>query len=189
MVHVNRIPHDGQVEKIEYHPGKFVNASLDKALEDNERNAVFMITDRGQRFCVVQIAGPYRQADHLPYSGRRYRSQGTAFWHDLLRVAAGCLSSARNHAQMWPWETGSRPGRRSWGISAEYSVRILRDTCILGGRFVASAFFILIAAALSIPLLGLTQRGWFSVLFMILDEAGRLIKDHVFLFMEKKPEV
>ena len=56
-VHVNRIPHEGQVDKIEYHPGKFLNASLDKASEDNERNAVFMITDGGQRFCVVQIAG------------------------------------------------------------------------------------------------------------------------------------
>ncbi len=56
-VHVNRIPHEGQVEKIEYRPGKFVNASLDKASEGNERNAVFIITDRGQRFCMVQIAG------------------------------------------------------------------------------------------------------------------------------------
>jgi phosphatidylserine decarboxylase len=56
-VHVNRIPHEGQIENIAYHPGKFVNASLDKASEGNERNAVFMITDRGQRFCVVQIAG------------------------------------------------------------------------------------------------------------------------------------
>lgn len=56
-VHVNRIPHEGQVEKIAYHPGKFVNASLDKASEGNERNAIFMITDQGQRLCVVQIAG------------------------------------------------------------------------------------------------------------------------------------
>ena len=56
-VHVNRIPHEGQVDKIVYHPGKFVNASLDKASEDNERNAVFVITDKGQRYCVVQIAG------------------------------------------------------------------------------------------------------------------------------------
>jgi phosphatidylserine decarboxylase len=78
-VHVNRIPHDGQVEKIEYHPGKFVNASLDKASEDNERNAVFMITDRGQRFCVVQIAGLiarriicHIQAGDTVHRGRRF---------------------------------------------------------------------------------------------------------------------
>ena len=56
-VHVNRIPHEGRVENIAYHPGKFVNASLDKASEDNERNAVFIITDQGHRYCVVQIAG------------------------------------------------------------------------------------------------------------------------------------
>ena len=78
-VHVNRIPHEGQVEKIEYHPGKFVNADLDKASEDNERNAVFMITARGQRYCVVQIAGLIArriicqlQAGDTVYRGRRY---------------------------------------------------------------------------------------------------------------------
>ena len=56
-VHVNRIPHDGRVERIAYHPGKFLNAAIDKASEDNERNAVFMMTETGQRYCVVQIAG------------------------------------------------------------------------------------------------------------------------------------
>ena len=56
-VHINRIPYDGMVEKIDYHPGKFLNASLDKASDDNERNAVFIQTDKGSRFCVVQIAG------------------------------------------------------------------------------------------------------------------------------------
>jgi phosphatidylserine decarboxylase len=56
-VHVNRIPHEGRVDKIAYHPGKFVNASLDKASEHNERNAVFILTDLGQHYCVVQIAG------------------------------------------------------------------------------------------------------------------------------------
>ena len=78
-VHVNRIPHEGQVEKIAYHPGKFVNASLDKASEDNERNAIFMITDKGQRFCVVQIAGLiarriicHIQAGDAVHRGRRF---------------------------------------------------------------------------------------------------------------------
>jgi phosphatidylserine decarboxylase len=78
-VHVNRIPHEGQIEKIAYHPGKFVNASLDKASEGNERNAVFMITDRGQRFCVVQIAGLiarriicHIQAGETAHRGRRF---------------------------------------------------------------------------------------------------------------------
>jgi len=56
-VHVNRIPYDGRVENIAYHPGKFLNASLDKASESNERNAVFVKTDTGQRYGFVQIAG------------------------------------------------------------------------------------------------------------------------------------
>ncbi len=56
-VHVNRIPHEGRVENIAYHPGIFLNASLDKASESNERNAVLVITDSGRRYCFVQIAG------------------------------------------------------------------------------------------------------------------------------------
>ncbi len=56
-VHVNRIPHEGLVERIDYKPGKFFNASLDKASEDNERNAVFIRTENGKKICVVQIAG------------------------------------------------------------------------------------------------------------------------------------
>jgi phosphatidylserine decarboxylase len=78
-VHVNRIPHEGRVEKIDYHPGKFFNASLDKASEDNERNAVFIRTDKGRQFCVVQIAGLIArriicqiQAGETVYRGRRF---------------------------------------------------------------------------------------------------------------------
>ncbi len=56
-VHVNRIPFDGIVEKIAYTPGKFINASFDKASEHNERNALVIKTFDGRRFAVVQIAG------------------------------------------------------------------------------------------------------------------------------------
>ncbi|MBF0202083.1 MAG: phosphatidylserine decarboxylase family protein [Desulfamplus sp.] len=56
-VHVNRIPFSGSVESISYIPGKFVNASFDKASEHNERNALIIITESGQRYGVVQIAG------------------------------------------------------------------------------------------------------------------------------------
>jgi len=56
-VHVNRIPVSGTVKKIDYHPGKFLNASLDKASADNERNAVFLETDGGVGICFVQVAG------------------------------------------------------------------------------------------------------------------------------------
>ena len=56
-VHVNRIPHEGTVKKIDYHPGKFFSANLDKASEKNERNAVFMELENGRSVCLVQIAG------------------------------------------------------------------------------------------------------------------------------------
>lgn len=56
-VHVNRIPVDGVISKIQYHPGKFFNASLDKASEFNERNSLLIQTPSGQEVLVVQIAG------------------------------------------------------------------------------------------------------------------------------------
>ncbi len=56
-VHVNRIPCDGTVTAVDYHPGKYFSANLDKAAEENEKNAVFIETPEGRRVCVVQIAG------------------------------------------------------------------------------------------------------------------------------------
>jgi phosphatidylserine decarboxylase len=56
-VHVNRVPHEGTIRGIQYHPGKFFNASLDKASADNERNAVLVETGKGHQICFVQIAG------------------------------------------------------------------------------------------------------------------------------------
>ncbi len=55
--HVNRMPAAGRITAIAYHPGTFVNASLDKASEDNERNALALETAGGDRLAVVQIAG------------------------------------------------------------------------------------------------------------------------------------
>ncbi len=54
--HVNRMPVAGRVAKIAYKAGVFVNADLDKASEDNERNSLVIDNDRG-RFGIVQIAG------------------------------------------------------------------------------------------------------------------------------------
>ena len=56
-VHVNRMPAAGIVVKSHYIPGKFLNASLDKASEDNERHLYLMRTEGGQRLAFVQIAG------------------------------------------------------------------------------------------------------------------------------------
>jgi len=56
-VHVNRVPFDGTVQKIQYSPGKFINASFDKASVHNERNALIVKTPGGAEYAVVQIAG------------------------------------------------------------------------------------------------------------------------------------
>ena len=55
--HVNRTPCSGKIEEILYKPGKFVNASLDKASEDNERNYFKIKDTQGNDIIVVQIAG------------------------------------------------------------------------------------------------------------------------------------
>lgn len=55
--HVNRAPVPGTVGKIAYRPGKFLNASLDKASEDNERNGLRIDMEDGRSIGVVQIAG------------------------------------------------------------------------------------------------------------------------------------
>jgi phosphatidylserine decarboxylase len=54
--HVNRSPATGRVDRIAYRPGKFVNAELDKASEDNERNSLVISTPSGS-IGVIQIAG------------------------------------------------------------------------------------------------------------------------------------
>ncbi len=55
--HVNRTPCSGKVEEILYKPGKFLNASFDKASEDNERNYYKLKDKSGNDIIVVQIAG------------------------------------------------------------------------------------------------------------------------------------
>ena len=55
--HVNRIPSSGKVEEIFYKPGKFLNASLDKASEENERNYFKINLSNGEEIIIVQIAG------------------------------------------------------------------------------------------------------------------------------------
>ncbi len=55
--HVNRIPSSGRVDEIFYKPGKFFNASLDKASEENERNYFKIRLNNGEEIIIVQIAG------------------------------------------------------------------------------------------------------------------------------------
>jgi len=56
-VHVNRTPCSGTVSKISYNPGSFLSANLDKASEQNERNAILLQTDDGKEILTIQIAG------------------------------------------------------------------------------------------------------------------------------------
>jgi len=56
-VHVNRIPMAGLISKSSYRPGKFINASLDKASLDNERQSLLITSPDGEEVALVQIAG------------------------------------------------------------------------------------------------------------------------------------
>lgn len=78
-VHSQRSPVDGVVEKVEYHPGSFLNAALDKASLENERNAVLARLADGTEVTFVQIAGLvarrvlcYTQAGDTLARGQRY---------------------------------------------------------------------------------------------------------------------
>ena len=55
--HVNRVPCSGNINKIFYKPGKYLNASLDKASEENERNYLKMTSSKNDDIVLVQIAG------------------------------------------------------------------------------------------------------------------------------------
>ncbi len=78
-VHSNRSPVDGSVQKVEYFPGKFFNAALDKASLENERNAMVMHTSDGHVVTAVQVAGLvakrilcYAQPSQTLSRGQRY---------------------------------------------------------------------------------------------------------------------
>ncbi len=78
-VHSNRSPVDGTVQQVWYFPGKFVNADLDKASTENERNAVWLKTANGADVTSVQVAGLiarrilcYVKAGDVLSRGQRY---------------------------------------------------------------------------------------------------------------------
>ena len=55
--HVNRFPSSGKIDKIFYKPGKYLNASLDKSSDENERNYIKFTNSHGDEIVLVQIAG------------------------------------------------------------------------------------------------------------------------------------
>ena len=77
--HINRIPCDGRIGKLVYVPGQFLNASLDKASEENERQMVRIDLDSGAFVGAVQIAGLvarrivcYLEEDQIVLAGERF---------------------------------------------------------------------------------------------------------------------
>ena len=78
-VHVNRSPVQGRVEQIVYKKGQFLNASLDKASDKNERSSLVVNTDNGAKIVVVQIAGliarrilSFISSNHQLHQGERF---------------------------------------------------------------------------------------------------------------------
>lgn len=78
-VHSNRSPVDGTVQTVQYFPGKFINADLDKASLENERNALILTTNNGHIISCVQVAGLiarrilcYVKARDILVRGQRY---------------------------------------------------------------------------------------------------------------------
>lgn len=76
--HVNRSPIAGRIERVVYRRGKFLSADLDKASEDNERNAFLIATAGGARLAVIQIAGlvarrivPFSREGEIVAAGQR----------------------------------------------------------------------------------------------------------------------
>ncbi len=96
-VHVNSIPCDGTIQEVRYHPGKFLVASLDKASEHNERNAVILKTPQGQEVAFVQIAGLVARRIVCYAKAQMAARRGERYW--LIRFGSRmevCLPSA------WP---------------------------------------------------------------------------------------
>jgi phosphatidylserine decarboxylase len=99
--HINRSPVAGRIERIVYHAGKFLSADLDKASEDNERNAFAIVTGSGQRVAIIQIAGLIarrivcfaREGDGLGAGQRlgmiRFGSRVDVYLPEGARVLAG----------------------------------------------------------------------------------------------------
>ena len=93
--HVNRSPVAGRIERVVYRRGKFLSADLDKASEDNERNAFLIATAGGARLAVIQIAGTRGAAHRAVFARRRDRRRRPAYRHDPVRLPGRRLSAGR----------------------------------------------------------------------------------------------
>ena len=78
-VHVNRTPISGEIQKIVYKAGSFLNASLDKASEKNERSSMVIANDNNIKIIVVQIAGLIARRILGFVSEKQYLEQGERY--------------------------------------------------------------------------------------------------------------
>ena len=78
-VHSNRAPVDGTVQKVQYFPGKFVNADLDKASLENERNAIVLRRADGQLVTSVQVTGLIARRIHCYTSAGEALTRGQRY--------------------------------------------------------------------------------------------------------------
>ena len=74
--HVNRIPCSGTINDIFYKSGKFLNATLDKASEENEKNYIKIISNKGEEIIIVQIAGLLARRIVCECNKDQYLNQG-----------------------------------------------------------------------------------------------------------------
>jgi len=119
-VHSNRSPVDGRIEQIQYFPGKFFNADLDKASTENERNAIVLTTTGNQTVTFVQVAGLiarrilcYVKAGDVLARGQRYGFIRFGSRVDVL-PAAGCQREGEYRRQgiRYDNDTGSIGAKR-----------------------------------------------------------------------------
>ena len=87
-VHVNRVPASGRILAHHYIPGKFLNAELDKASEDNERTVSLLETANGQRIGFAQIAGFVARRIHCGIAPNQSVTQGTRY--GIIRFGSRC---------------------------------------------------------------------------------------------------
>ena len=86
-VHVNRAPIDGRIKRLAYTPGKFLNASFDKASEDNERQALLIETSAGVKIGCVQIAGLVAEA-HIMRRDQKEQELKTVVAFGMIRFGS-----------------------------------------------------------------------------------------------------
>lgn len=101
-VHSNRCPLEGTVQKVEYFAGSFLNAALDKASEQNERNAVLLKTEDGQEITLFRLQD-WCAPNFMLCQGRRCFNAWRALWFYSLWFKSGCLSACRCCSQGHDW--------------------------------------------------------------------------------------